>query len=230
MVKLPFSNLDQGSIPARNYIFDWSIERGDKRHWLMDDNISEFARLNNNKRKNVYSGQYFQAMEDFTDRYENIAFSGPNGKGFTRDNEDRPFSFNKRVYSCTLINNDLKLRWRGRYNEDTDLILRAFKLGWSSILFYAFLMQKNITAFAKGKAMPGGNTDNVYTDNDYRLKFAESLKEQHPDCVDVVWKFNRWHHQVNYDLFKDNKHPLKKGIVRTERQNEYGMELVRSND
>ena len=34
---------------------------------------------------------------------------------------------------------------------------------------------------------------------------ALSLQEQHPDIVKVVWKFNRWHHQVDYSKFKSNK-------------------------
>ena len=58
--------------------------------------------------------------------------------------------------------------------------------------------------------MKGGNTDNVYHDTDNRREFAESLREQHPDVVEVVWRYERWHHQVNYKPFKDNK-LIKKG-------------------
>ena len=45
---LPFSNLGQGSIPARNWIWDHSINEGARRHWILDDNIREFYWLNNN--------------------------------------------------------------------------------------------------------------------------------------------------------------------------------------
>ncbi len=47
---LPFSNLGQGSIPARNWVWDHSISVGTERHWILDDNIAEFYRLYKNKR------------------------------------------------------------------------------------------------------------------------------------------------------------------------------------
>lgn len=33
----------------------------------------------------------------------------------------------RRAFPCILIQNDIPFRWRGRYNEDTDLSLRALK-------------------------------------------------------------------------------------------------------
>lgn len=56
-------------------------------------------------------------------------------------------------------------------------------------------------------------TCHVYTDNDNRLKFAQALEELHPDIVKVTWKFNRWHHQVDYRVFKRNKLIKKPNIV-----------------
>ena len=43
---LPFSNLGKGSIPARNWVWDHSISIGAKKHWIIDDNIYDFYRLN----------------------------------------------------------------------------------------------------------------------------------------------------------------------------------------
>ena len=34
---LPFSNLGQGSIPARNWVFEHSISIGAKRHWILSN-------------------------------------------------------------------------------------------------------------------------------------------------------------------------------------------------
>src|SRR4030066_660280 len=45
---LPFSNLGQGSIPARNWVWEHSIGIGAQRHWILDDNIRDFYRLDNN--------------------------------------------------------------------------------------------------------------------------------------------------------------------------------------
>ena len=31
---LPFSNLNQASIPARNWVWDYSIKEGHEKHWI----------------------------------------------------------------------------------------------------------------------------------------------------------------------------------------------------
>ena len=133
---LPFSNLGQGSIPVRNWVWEHSASIGAKRHWILDDNIWEFYRLNNNLKVRVDSGTIFKVAEDFTDRYENIALSGFNYELLVpRKKNVPPFYQNTRIYSCILIKNDISYRWRGRYNEDTDLSLRALKDGWCTVLF-----------------------------------------------------------------------------------------------
>ena len=38
----------RGSGPARNFIWDYSISNGFDWHWIMDDNIRAFYRLNKN--------------------------------------------------------------------------------------------------------------------------------------------------------------------------------------
>jgi hypothetical protein len=60
-------------------------------------------------------------------------------------------------------------------------------------------------------------------DGDNRLQFAQSLVEQHPDVAQVVQRYGRWHHHVDYSSFKKNKliyrddYEIKGGV------NEYGM-------
>ena len=226
VVSMPFNDLGQGSIPARNFIWEWCKDRGAAWHWIMDDNISLFARNTNNRRLSVYGGGFFAAIEAFAERYDNLAIVGPHGKGFVSDRSPRPpLLWNSRVYSCSLINTSLPYRWRGRYNEDTDLCLRALTDGWATLLFRSLLFQKGGTVGSATPPMKGGNTDNVYTDGDHRRAFAESLREQHPDVVKVVWKFNRWHHEVDYRPFARNDPKLKAGIVPHKRTNDYGMVL-----
>ncbi len=225
LLVLPFENLGQGSIPARNWIWEHALSRGAKRHWIIDDNIVRFYRKNFNRRIPTDSPAIFRAAEDFTDRFENVAFSSLNNIAFARDWEkDPPYILNTRCYSITLINTYLPYRWRGRFNEDTDICLRALKDGLCTIQFNAFLADKVTTM-----TMKGGNTDTVYATGDYRREFAESLKEQHPDCVEVAWKFDRWHHQVDYSRFRRNELIRRAGIVPTGAANEYGMVLRRAN-
>ena len=218
-----FSKLGQGSIPVRNWVWEHSINEGWERHWIIDDNINGFERLNRNERGRVRSGAIFKASEDFVDRYTNVAFAGFEYRQFGGGARRKkpPFKTNFRVYSCTLIKNDLPYRWRGKYNEDTDICLRALKDGWVTVTFHCFLQNK-----AGTMGMKGGNTDSVYAETDKRKEFAESLKNQHPDVVSIVWRYERWHHEVNYKPFENNKLIRKKGIKIKNGINNYGMKLV----
>ena len=58
-----------------------------------------------------------------------------------------------------------------------------------------------------------------------KMEFAKSLEEQHPDVVKVIWRFNRWHHSVNFNPFKKNKLIKKEGLVIPNCINNYGMIL-----
>jgi len=204
VLTLPFSNLGQGSIPARNWVWEHAISTGSERHWILDDNIQSFIRYNDNKKTEVTNGEIFCHCEEFTDRFSNVAISGMNYMMFVKQEDFvPPYYLNTRVYSCILIRNDIPYRWRGRYNEDTDLSLRALKDGWCTVLFNTFLALKTPTM-----TMKGGNTDELYQE-DGRLLMAQSLQEQHPDVVKVTRKWNRWQHHVNYKPFKKNKLILK---------------------
>lgn len=215
----PFKNLGQGSIPARNFIFEHAISSGAKKHWIMDDNIQWFYRFNNCLQIPVNSGTIIRALEDFTDRYENIGLAGMQYEYLApRKQRQRPFILNTRIYSCILINHKINLKWRGKYNEDTDLSIRVLKDGWCTFLTNAFLCGKMPTL-----TMRGGNYS-IYKDG--RKEFAEALRKQHPDIVEVVQKWNRWHHKVDYSAFKGNELKLKKGIKIKQGIDEYGMELI----
>lgn len=226
ILKLPFSNLRQGSIPARNWVWEHSIATGAERHWILDDNIGEFLRYNNNRRTKVTSGAIFKASEDFVDRYENVALAGFNYRFFVvAESRFRPpVQFNTRIYSCILIKNSLPYRWRGKYNEDTDLSLRVLEDGWCTVLFNAFLINKMATMTQKG-----GNTTELYRDNG-RLLMAQSLVEQHPDVAVVTTKYNRPQHHVDYRIFMRNKLIQKQNISIPEGINNYGMKLIKIGD
>ena len=222
IIVTPFSNLGQGSIPVRNFVWEHSINNGDKRHWILDDNLEGFHRLNRNMKPKVMDGTIFRCCEDFTERYGNVPISGMNYYSFCKTTDKvPPYYLNTRVYSCILIDNSLEFRWRGKYNEDTDLCLRTLKAGYCTILFNAFLVGKVTTM-----RMKGGNTSEVYGDTNQRKEFAKSLQKQHPDVVKVTWKFNRWHHQVNYKPFKNNKLKRIKGLQIKKGVDNYGMKLI----
>lgn len=224
---LPFSNLGLGSVPARNWIWEHSRSLGAERHWILDDNIHWFARLHDNKKILVDSGTCFRIVEEFVDRYENIALAGLQYEMFLPAlQKNKPYQFNTRIYSCILIKNDIPYRWRGRYNEDTDLSLRVLKDGWVTFLIQQFMCKKITTMHMKG-----GNTESLYKlDNaDGRLLMAQSLQRQHPDVVKITRKWGRWQHLVNYKPFRGNKPIRKPGIDVPPGTNEFGLALVETN-
>ena len=130
-----------------------------------------------------------------------------------------PFILNTRIYSCLLIENSSGYRWRGRYNEDTDLSLRVLKDGLCTIQFNAFLCGKVTT-----QRMKGGNTDEFYA-GEGTLPKSQMLADMHPDVAKVVWKFNRWHHSVNYKAFSGNA-LIEKEAKLIAAPNDYGMLLI----
>ena len=194
---------------------------GYKRHWQLDDNIKAFYRMNNNIRNKVTTVTIFKIIEDFVDRYKNIGMAGMNYMNFAIPDGRPPYFQNSRVYSMSLVNNELDYRWRGVYNDDTDICLRMLKDGFCTINFNAFSGDKDATMTTKG-----GNTP-IYTTGDLRSEFVDSLINQHPDVVKKVWRFERWHHQVNYKPFKKNKLIFSDNyITPINKINEYGMKLI----
>lgn len=209
-----------GPGPARNFAWQHSIDQGHKWHWVMDDNIDGFARLNNNKRHPVQSAGILKAMEDFCNRYENVAMAGPEYRFFAPERSiSQPFKLNTRIYSCNLIRNDINLRWRGRYNEDTILSLDMLEQGYCTVSFYAFLQNKLRTS-----TLGGGNTEEFY-DKEGTLPKSKMLVDVYPQYSTLVHKFQRWHHHVDYSGFK-NLPILKAGHEKINRVNEYGMKFI----
>lgn len=216
-------NLQTGSKgpgAARNYAWEHAKSLGYARHWVMDDNLDAFHRLNRNIKAESDSSAIFRAAEDFVDRYENVPLAGFNYYSFCKSTDKVPaFTINTRIYSCLLIDNNLPMRWRSRYNEDTDLSLRVLKAGMCTIQFNAFLCGKVTT-----QRMKGGNTEEFYK-HEGTLAKSQMLADLHPDVAKVVWRFNRWHHHVNYKPFKTNKLIRKKDLVFKNQVNNYGMVL-----
>ena len=210
-----------GAGPARNFAWDHSIENGFEWHWVMDDNIRRFQRLNRNVKVTFGDGTGFWLMETFVLRYRNIGMAGPNYAMFApRKQKLAPFKANTRIYSCNLIRNDIPFRWRSRLNDDTDLSLRVLKSGWCTVLFNAFLQEKMATM-----QMHGGYNDAFYK-VEGRLPACETLVRLHPDVARLTWKWNRWHHHVDYRPFEKNKLRLKDDVEVQESINEYGMKTT----
>jgi hypothetical protein len=237
IIKLPenFSKLGKGSIPVRNFVWEHSVKNGHTKHWVIDDNIQGFFRWNENAQKRIRDGVFFRIMEDFSDKYENIGLTGCQYFSFVPASEPERSQFirNTRVYSCILINSELldkrlDERWRGTYNEDTDLSLRVLSThDLCTVNFNCLLSGKQTTG-----SMRGGNTDTIYESGQhsgYKKKFDE-LKKNWGDMVTLTYnrhKDGRPHHHIAYTKYFHQKLILKEGIKREPKVNEYNMKLIK---
>jgi hypothetical protein len=191
---------------------------------VLDDNILGIWRRWRARKIRCDAEVAFRAVEDFVDRYENVAIAGMNYYMFAINKLKQPaFNLNVHVYSCLLIATSLPHRWRGRYNEDTDLCLQVLSDGWCTVLFNAFLCWKMTTM-----TMKGGNTTELYR-GDGRLKMARSLERAWPGVVETKRRFQRPQHVVK-GSWRGFDTPLRRrsnvdfeALARS--PNEYGMTL-----
>lgn len=243
ILKLPenFSERKQGGIPVRNFVWDHSVKNGHSKHWIIDDNILGFYRWNENVQKRVRDGVFFRIMEDFSDRYENLGLVSCQYASFIPgiDVGRSQFIVNTRTYSCILINTELldkrlEERWRGTYNEDTDLTLRVLSTGdLCTVNFNSLLSGKQTTG-----TMKGGNTTTIYEfDKDgNEVKFTglqkkfDELKENWGDIVTFTnkrHKDGRPHHHIAYTKIFKQELVLKEGVEKEPKVNNYNMKLVK---
>lgn len=192
----------KGSGCARNFAGAHSKKCGHKKHWVMDDNIHCFYTFYNNRKLRVYDKGWFRMFEDFVDSFPNVKMAGPNYCFFVSESQVyHPYTYNTRVYSCNLISNDIPFKWRGRYNEDTLLSLDILSAGYDTLLTNFLLQDKATTMTVKG-----GNCDEIYKDG--TKEKSEIMVREYPKISKLVWKFSRWHHEINYKGFSRENYPF----------------------
>tara|TARA_R110002020_G_scaffold41198_1_gene121492 strand:+ start:1790 stop:2677 length:888 start_codon:yes stop_codon:yes gene_type:complete len=193
---------DQGLIYSRLWIREHSIKNGHKRHWQFDDNIRNIGRFHKGKRIPCNAKIGIKVVEDFTDRYKNIALSGFNYDTFVRPEVKKPYYLNTHCYSAFLLDNTLEYKWRLEWNDDVDICLQIVDSGYHcTVQFNTFYANKSATMTVKG----GLTTQ--YKIKDTRYKGACMLRDQWPNYVKVVRKFGRAHFSIK-DNWRCFTHPL----------------------
>jgi hypothetical protein len=216
---LNYSKRKCGSVPVRNFVFRHSKENGYNAHWILDDNIYGFELIYKAKKLRCYNSCIFTMIEKFFDLHKNIGMIGHNYSMFCiGTNNPKPLIKNAHLYSSMLINNDIyedcKTKniypiknkcgkmfniveygiWREKYNEDVDLNIRCIKNNWNVISTNTIVSGKATT-----KRLNGGNSDTIYKEDDFSYHKTMSLVNQHPNYVECVKKYNRFHHLVNWN-------------------------------
>jgi len=201
----------KGVYLARNWIKSHSIQEGFARHWQLDDNIRVVRRYFGTQRVVCNSGAAFRTVEDFVERYTNVAVAGLNYNMFISGKELRanPYVLNAHVYSFTLMNNEIPHLWRLVYNEDTDLCLQVLSDGWCTVQVNTFVAEKVATM-----RLRGGNTDQLYA-GDGRNAMARQLHHKWPHVVKIDRRWGRPQHVVNWAHFTTPLKP-KSGVKSAE--------------
>jgi len=186
---------------VRNFVWEHSRNNGDRRHWILDDNIKRFCRWNKMNLFTCVSPMCFRSCEIMTDRLKDCLMSGLSYKSMCpqSDTNHTPVIFNTHVYSCILLSNEKheECYWRGRYNEDADLSIRILKTGRPTIKLNTFLCDKLTTGSCKG-----GNEE-IYS-NGLVKSMEEGMKKKyeyiynlHPQYIGVrPLKRNVIHHDI----------------------------------
>lgn len=215
---LPFRDAGQ-VLPARNWIKDFSTAAGESHHWQLDDNIRYYGRRYKGRRLRCDANIALRAVEDFVDRYTNIAVAGHNYYMFVPDQQRYPaFTLNCHVYSSMLFDNSLPFRFRTT-NEDTDYCLQSLAAGYCTVQVNVFLAQK-VTSMA----VKGGNT--AFYQGGGKIQRARELERLWPGVVSVRRRFRHSQHVINWQKF-DTPLKLKPGIdLKALKPNEYGLKLI----
>ena len=203
VLKLPFSNLGLGSYPARNFCWEHAKANGHKYHWLFDDNIKCFYKWVDGKRIKWHEIKTALLYIECNANKTNVDISGFEEWNFVVKPPKNPFKKNCHVYSAMLIKNNLKYRWRLKYNEDVDLCLRVLHNGGSTSSCVYYMSDKVSTA----QKMKGGNQTELYQGNAPKknLLKAKMLEAVWPQYSKTVIRFGRHHHLINWKIFKNNK-------------------------
>jgi len=196
-----------GSGPARNFVWDYAKKNGNKFYWIFDDNIRSFLFYNKNNFYDVYDSSFFGYCEKIIESYDNIGMLGLNYESFLmRRDKNPPYFLNNRIFSMFLIKTDVPIRWKGRYNEDVILSIEFLKNGYATILTNFFVGDKKQT-----QRMFGGNTNEIYLGKGTIPK-SKILLENYPESSKMLFKFGRWHHDVNYRFYVTEKNNIGKFI------------------
>ena len=187
---LPFSNLNIGAAPARNWVWEHAIKNGSLKHWQFDDNIRRCNKYNKGKFKIITYYSAIVDIENYVDKYTNVGLAAMQYKMFVTHTTTKAIVKNKRVYSAMLIDNKLPYRWRLPFNSDVDLSLQVLHNGLCTLLFNVYSCEKQPTM-----SMKGGNTERYKKVGRYIM--SKTIYNEWPQYIEIKKKFNRYQHHFN---------------------------------
>lgn len=191
--------MSNGAIPVRNAVREISENRGELRHWQLDDDYLGFYYFDNKKKSNkkINNGKL---LEKIMYKIAEFGYKAnlPN-VGFCLTSESYPsdaLNFSKRVFNAhNLINDkDIFVEWRGRLNDDLINAIECWQNKLRPEFSFKFLSMNSI----RTQKVKGGLTD-IYQEVGTVRKTAYAILIN-PLATKLVIKFQRYHHDTDWQL------------------------------
>jgi len=161
---------------ARNFIKKLSIERGEHRHWQLDDDIRKVYLFSGRKANyDVPIQNLFGAAERFVEQFDKVAIAGLSSDTFARLQKNE-YATNAFAYTCFLAMNTPDLQWCPGVEDDLDYNLQALTAGWFTLRF-----NKIVFRWSSTESQSGGYTD-IYA-NGQRYKRMEKTLLKWPTLI-----------------------------------------------
>lgn len=192
----------RGGIPVRNFVYQHSKQNGDRRHWILDDNIRKYERRNLSVKKTVYGGAVFRHIEEYVDRFSNVRIAGHNYSSFSPPKQVRDPVVYTRAFSSILVSNEFddEELWKGTYNEDLDLSIREWIAGRPVMLFNHMVCDKIKTGVIRG-----GNQVDIYAEENWQYKKAKEIVDRYKHLNDeggikIGYANNRFGRAIHHEF------------------------------
>ena len=204
LIKLDFN--DKGLAHVRNYITQYSRQRGELYHWQMDDDVDcfKFRKKNSTKNETVNSFLAISIIEHCMTMFTNVAISGIGSSAFAFSKR-YPVQKNRLAYQCMLINNNIQNEWKMGGVEDWHYTFDVLEKGYCTLAFHYIMTQTSPTM-----QTTGGSTNIHFAGDKRKLLYEEFIKrwpnrfilKEYPDSV------KRWRLQAIRKFFGDYKQNL----------------------
>lgn len=186
--------MGSGASPVRNAVIRISKERGELRHWQLDDDYEHFYISNpHNMTHKRVDGKMLFRWFNLLGRYAQATGMSNVGVGLGASRGAIPenwFGIQKRVFNVHCLASGFSEEWRGRMNDDVINALDTYRKGRCEMSFC--FMQ---VCMALTQSEEGGLTE-MYRELGTVRKTAYAVLVS--PKVKLVVRFGRFHHKVQW--------------------------------
>lgn len=191
-----FEKMASGACPARNATARISQERGERRHWQLDDDYTGFYGYDPFTKKNerLHENEFRHKLALVSSWADECGFGNV---GFPPSTiEVAPiwaYTFAKRVFNAHNLpsGGELFEPWRGRMNDDLVNAINTWRHGKIELTIKFLCMTMPPTQ------QEGGGLTDLYKDEGTVRKTSYAILAA-PNQVKMVEKYGRYHHEADW--------------------------------